>query len=46
VTRADSRLSNSLEDNPLVASAISFLASTADAEGGHISFMRQIQFFN
>jgi len=34
---------NSLEDNPLIESAIYFLASTADAEGGHARFMRQIQ---
>jgi hypothetical protein len=34
VTHADSRLSNSLEDNPLIESAIYFFASTANAESG------------
>ena len=34
---------NSLEDNPFIESAIYFLASTADAEGGHARFVRQIQ---
>jgi hypothetical protein len=43
VTHADSRLPNSLEDNPFIESAIYFLASTADAEGGHARLIRQIQ---
>jgi hypothetical protein len=43
VTHADSRLSNSLEDNLLVDSAICFFTSTADVEGGHARFVRQIQ---
>jgi hypothetical protein len=34
-----------LEENPFIESAIYFLASTADAEGGHARFMRQIQIF-
>ena len=45
MTRADGHLSNSLEDNPLIESAIHFLASTTDAEGGHIRCMRQKQLF-
>jgi hypothetical protein len=45
VTRADSHLSNLLDDNPLIESAIYFLASTADAEGGHARCMRQKQLF-
>jgi hypothetical protein len=36
------RLSNSLADNPLIESAIYFLA---DAEGGHVRFVRQLQIF-
>jgi hypothetical protein len=45
VIRADSRLSHSREDNPFVESAICFLASTADAEGGQPRLMRHIQIF-
>ena len=43
VTHANSRLSNSLEENPLIESAICFFTSTADVEGGHARFVRQIQ---
>jgi hypothetical protein len=32
-------------ENRLIESAIYFLASTADAEGAHARFMRQIQIF-
>jgi hypothetical protein len=32
---ADSRLPNSLEDNPLIERATYFLASIGDAKGGH-----------
>jgi hypothetical protein len=33
VTHADNRLSNSLEENPVIESAICFFTITADAEG-------------
>jgi hypothetical protein len=42
-TAASRHSLNSLEDNPFIESAIYFLASTADAEGGHARFVRQIQ---
>jgi hypothetical protein len=32
-------------ENPFIESAIYFFASTADAEGEHVRFVRQIQIF-
>jgi hypothetical protein len=34
-----------LKENPFIESTIYFFASTADAEGGHARFMRQMQNF-
>jgi hypothetical protein len=45
LTSAAGTIAHRLEENPWIENAIYFLASTADAEGGHVRFMRQIQIF-
>jgi hypothetical protein len=44
VTQADSRLSNSLEENPLIESAICFFTSTADGKAGTLASCGKYKF--
>jgi hypothetical protein len=43
LTSAAGKIAHWLEENSFIENAIYFLASTADAEGEHARFMRQIQ---
>jgi hypothetical protein len=45
LTSAAGKIAHWLEENPLIEGAIYFLASTADAEGGYVRLLRQIQIF-